>query len=231
LPAEAKSVSYKIVAVETDPDRALNYRPKFTLSTQDLKTIYDFERRGTPGYQEFISVTAEVGPTANFDQAEAQVKDLGYDAFSAKEIQKTLFQFINIVEYGIAGFGGLAVLAAIFGIINTQYISVLERTRQIGVMKSLGMRGRDVMKLFTFEAAWIGFLGGVIGAGLAWLTGVIANPFISKALDLGDSQLLLFDWLPVIGLVVSLIVIAMLAGLLPARKAAKLDPIEALRTE
>jgi putative ABC transport system permease protein len=61
-------------------------------------------------------------------------------------------------------FGILALIASVFGIINTQYISVLERTREIGLMKALGMRGRHVSRLFQYEAAWIGFLGGTLGA-------------------------------------------------------------------
>ncbi len=228
---EVENKTYKIAAVETKPDEALSYQPKFTISSHDLKSVYDFERRGTPGYGEFISVTATVKKGADFDQVEQTVKNMGYSAFSAKEIQKTLFQFIDIVQYGVAGFGALAILAAVFGIINTQYISVLERTRQIGLMKALGMRRRDVMRLFLFEAAWIGALGGVIGASLAGLVGLAANPFISDRLSLGDSKLLLFSWLPTIILVAALVVIAMLAGFFPARKAAKLDPVEALRTE
>jgi putative ABC transport system permease protein len=99
-------------------------------------------------------------------------------------------------------------------------------------MKALGMSGRDIAKLFRYEAAWIGFIGGVIGAGIAWALGVAANPLITKQLDLGEGNYLLeFVWWQVAILLVSLVVIAIAAGYFPARKAAKLDPIEALRTE
>ena len=67
------------------------------------------------------------------------------------------------------GFGVLALIASVFGIINTQYISVLERTQQIGLMKALGTRGKDVGRLFRYEAASLGLFGGIIGAGLARL--------------------------------------------------------------
>ena len=69
---------------------------------------------------------------------------------------------INVMAAGLAGFGFLTLLASAFGIINTQYISVLERTSQIGLMKSLGMRKSDVSKLFRYEAALIGLFGGII---------------------------------------------------------------------
>jgi putative ABC transport system permease protein len=119
----------------------------------------------------------------------------------------------------------------LFGIINTQYISVLERTSQIGLMKALGMSKKAIAKLFRYEAAWIGLLGGVLGAAVAYITGTLANPIISKALDIGDDRILEFVWWQIGAMIAALVLIAIIAGWLPSRKAAKLDPIEALRTE
>lgn len=140
-------------------------------------------------------------------------------------------QMVNIAQWSLAGFGALAILASIFGIINTQYISVLERTQQIGLMKALGMRGRDISKLFRYEAAWIGLLGGVIGVALAWLV-TLANPLLAEMAELeAGTQLLKTDWLANLALVVILMLIAVASGYFPSRKAAKLNPIDALRTE
>ena len=99
-------------------------------------------------------------------------------------------------------------------------------------MKALGMRKRDVGRLFRLEAAWIGLIGGLIGAITAFILGTLLNPWITEKLQLGeDNRLLIFDVKQIMILIFSLMIVATLAGLLPARKAAKLDPIEALRTE
>jgi ABC-type antimicrobial peptide transport system permease subunit len=153
-------------------------------------------------------------------------------SYSQKEERENMFQAINIAQYGLMGFGALAILASVFGIINTQYISVLERTREIGLMKALGMRKKDISRLFRYEAAWIGFLGGVIGVAVAWLI-TLLNPVINSFLNITDSavRLLQINWLQAAILVASLMLVAVLSGWFPARRAAKLDPIEALRTE
>lgn len=161
-----------------------------------------------------------------------EIQTLGYQAQTAQDLLSVVFQFINVLQAILLGFGVLAVLTSVFGIINTQYISVLERTQQIGLMKALGMRRRDVGRLFKFEAAWIGFLGGAIGAGVAIIVGVAANPLIANALSLGKgTDLLIFEPMSVVAIIIGLTIVSVGSGILPARKAAKLDPIEALRTE
>jgi putative ABC transport system permease protein len=226
------TIVFTIRALTQQSSTALNAGSSIQVSSAAAKEIADFTTQGTSNYQKYTAVTALAKEGHTPESVKASLKQAGYSAQTAHDLQNLLFTIVAILQGIVAGFGVLALLASVFGIINTQYISVLERTSQIGLMKALGMRGRDVAKLFRYEAAWIGFLGGVIGAVFAWVIGSALNPFITKQLSLGDgNSLLIFQPVPIILLIVALMLIAVIAGWFPARKASKLDPIEALRTE
>lgn len=227
---KTKDFVFTVRAVLKKSSMSLTSNPRFNVSTNAARDINDYANNGSENADKFFGVTALA--KGDSDTAKKAIQDeLGLTVQTAKDAQGLLFTFINILQGIVAGFAVLALIASVFGIINTQYISVLERTSQIGLMKALGMRRRDIAKLFRYEAAWIGFLGGIFGVGLGLLVGWVANPKITAALDLGDSSLLIFIWWQLAILVVSLIIVAIVAGWLPSRKAAKLDPIEALRTE
>ncbi len=230
---ETKEFTYTISALSKRSATALTGSTTIQISSDSAREITEYTTEGTAAYQKYLGVTAlvkeGVDPVAVKEELKTQDK---LYAQTAEDLQGVIFTVVNTLQGIVLGFGIVALIASVFGIINTQYISVLERTREIGLMKALGMRGKSVSRLFQFEAAWIGFLGGIIGSIVAVVIGTLLNPWITDAISLGEGNyILIFQAIPIIIMIVALMLIAMLAGWFPARKAAKLDPIEALRTE
>lgn len=228
---ETEVFKLKVVAVTKSSLMSASASTGLMVDQKTVAEMYKVSHKGTPLEDAFLGAIVVADDEANVGTIQEKVEKQGFLAQTAKDLMGFIFQFIDVLMGILIGFGALAVLTSVFGIINTQYISVLERTQQIGLMKALGMRSRDISKLFRYEAAWIGLLGGIIGVLLAWLV-TLLNPVISNFLELEEgTRLLRADWVANLVLVAVLMLVAVISGYFPSRKAAKLDPIDALRTE
>jgi putative ABC transport system permease protein len=194
-----------------------------TLVVQDMFT--------ENGYQNLI---AKVDNSKNAAAAANEIKKLGVGAADAEASIKQQLTIFNIMGLVLGGIGGIALIVAAIGVVNTMVMAILERTREIGVMRAVGAKRSTVRTLFTFEASMLGFWGGVFGVAAGYGLTRVANVFVNK--QLASQGVKAHD---IIGLPLWLILavigigtlIGMLAGLYPAARAAKLDPVEALRYE
>lgn len=197
--------------------------PKFTL-------VADSQLAGN-GYSTLV---VRVDNTDNADLVAKHIRTLGVGATSAKSYIKDQLKVFNIISFILAGIGSIALFVAAIGIINTMVMAVLERTREIGVMRAVGAKRSTVSRLFTLEASLLGFFGGVFGItfgyGLIQLANIFINTQLAANAVSNRNIISLPVWL-ILTVIISTTVIGILSGLYPAHRAARLNPVEALRHE
>ncbi|MGN7970183.1 ABC transporter permease [Microbacterium sp. 22296] len=179
------------------------------------------------------SVTLTSSSAQEVDQVKTALTDAGYSGQTVSDQLGTFKAAIDGIVLVLNAFAVIALLAASFGIVNTLLMSVQERTREIGLMKAMGMGSGRVFSLFSLEAVMLGLLGSLIGAVVAIGVGTAVSAQLGQTLfsDLPGLQLIAFDPVSILVTTVAIMAIAFLAGSLPAARAARADPVESLRYE
>jgi ABC-type antimicrobial peptide transport system permease subunit len=181
----------------------------------------------------YFSAVVRVHDPVALTAVRKRLTELGFGSFSIVDELDQIRTVFLILDSVLGLLGGISLLVASFGIANTMIMSILERTREIGIMKAIGAEDREIKLIFFVEAAVIGLCGGVIGALMAWGIDAVANRlayrFILK--PQGASFIDFFalpPWLSASAILFALVV-SILAALYPAARAARIDPVRALR--
>ena len=206
-----------------------------TLRAAQVNDLRDVLRSGSsPDKPAYASLSVRVKSPSLVDATEKKIKDLGFSAFSLLDASKSLRIFFSVFDLLLGIFGSLALAVATLGIVNTLVMAILERRREIGVLKALGAADGDVKQLFFVEAGVMGLAGGVLGVLLGWLIGqalTFATNVYLKRQDLPGVQISSVPLWLIAGAIGFAVLVSLIAGLYPASRAAKLNPVDALRYE
>jgi putative ABC transport system permease protein len=240
-----KELRLKIVGiVETEPAAAYggygNARllmPLATASTlraAQVNDLRDIVRDSNAGKTTYASLSVRAKSPSQVDALETSIKKMGFNAFSLLDASKSLRTFFTVFDSLLGIFGCLALAVATLGIVNTLVMAILERRREIGVLKALGAADSDVQQLFFLEAGVMGFFGGIFGVLFGWLLGRAVtfgtNVYLARQ-NLNPIELSSVPWWLVVSALIFAILVSLAAGLYPASRAAKLNPVDALRYE
>jgi putative ABC transport system permease protein len=182
----------------------------------------------------YSSISARVADPTQVQPVENAVKKMGFNTFSILDATRSLRQFFAVLDLFLGIFGSLALAVASIGIVNTLVMAILERRREIGIMKAIGASDADVRTLFFAEAGAMGALGGIVGVALGWSMGQAINfgtNIYLKRQALPPEHFWSVPWWLVAGAIVFAFIVSLVSGLYPAGRAARLDPVQALRYE
>jgi putative ABC transport system permease protein len=202
---------------------------------QDLhvmqSNLRDTSASDSPSY---TSLSVRVENPNQVPAVEDAIKKMGFSAFSLVDATRSMRQFFAVLDGFLAIFGSLALAVASIGIVNTLVMAILERRREIGIMKALGASDADVRGLFFAEAGAMGLVGGAVGVTLGWAIGRLINFGTNIYLErqhFPPAQIWSVPLWLVLSAITFSIVVSLLSGLYPASRAARLDPVQALRYE
>lgn len=217
---EEDTRNYKIIGVIDDDNTSYVYMPLGNLKYLEI--------------DDYRSAKIKVNDVVNINKVKTEVATMGYNATAVADTLDQMNKVFRVVRIVLGALGIIALVVASIGMFNTMTISLLERTREIGIMKALGAGNFDVWKLFLSEAIMVGFLGGTVGTFIGWSMGKVFNLAINMlASSLGGQKVNLFVtplWF-IISIIAFSFFVGFFTGIYPARRAARINPLEALRYE
>jgi putative ABC transport system permease protein len=208
-----------------------------SISSRLAEEIYKQQTAGVASLADsYIAVTAQYDPGLTEDEVldiKQRLDNAGYQAQTIEDQIGIISSIIDSILIVLNIFGVITLLAAAFGIVNTLLMSVNERTSEIGLMKALGANRKTIFAIFAMEAASIGFWGALLGTLAGIGLGAVGNRIASETFleSFPGFDLLAFPLVPLLGILLGIMLLALAAGTLPSLKASKLDPIKALRYE
>ena len=233
----AKEVKVVVKGVIIDEDElAIAYVPIKFLESMGFSPDYSEAKVKVEGQQgeDFTLARVKVTDESQLANVRAEIEAMGYQVDSIADTVGQIDKIFLVFQMIMGLFGAIAMFVAAMGSLNTLTVSLLERTREIGVMKALGATSRDIYRLFLVEAIMIGMTGGTIGVIVGYLLGMGVNYGVNYlAARAGGDQVQLFYtpiWFvaAVIGIA---FFVSVFTGLYPARRAGKINPLDALRYE
>lgn len=229
---EVKTISLQIVGIATK-GFMINYSA--FVSNETARQIYEDQNRSEENFNKFSRFTVQLDTSneAKIKEVKEKLAEQGLEASSFADIDKRKYDGIGVLQIGLGFFAFIALLAASFGIINTLVVAVMERTKEIGLQKALGMSKGKIFTLFSLESILIGFWGGVLGVVVGILVGKISNLILATTFSESFEGYSLFSFhiFSISWVMLLVCFIAFLAGVMPAYRASRLNPIEALRYE
>jgi putative ABC transport system permease protein len=237
---KTKVISLKVAGILKETSDQSDYSVYIPMQDADKVYLWQNGERINHNDDSYSSAVIQVNDSNNVTDVADTITAMGYQAMTPQSFLENINTIFTVIQVIFGGVGAITLLVAAIGIANTMTMAILERTREIGLLKALGATNQDILVLFLGESAGIGFLGGVggliLGVGLGKIINAVASPYLESQASAsgttlsGVSAVYMPLYLPIFALLFSTI-IGCISGLFPSLRAASLLPVDALKHE